>query len=213
MEIGPYDFEFALRLVISFFVGMAIGGEREYHTKAAGLRTIIMICLGSTIFTEMSMLIDPNSTDRIASTIVTGVGFLGAGVIFKDGLTVSGLTTASTIWIAAALGMAIGMGEYIVTGVALVIVLLSLTFLEQVTFHIERLHQVRNYKIGIVPEPLVTEELDGYLKKSTIKHRRVRDLKNEDSNLLAYDISGRWEHLEEFNAFLKNNPKVLWYEY
>ncbi|MEJ0056461.1 MAG: MgtC/SapB family protein [Bacteroidota bacterium] len=64
--------------------------EREYRSKAAGLRTMIMICLGSTIFTELSMAMSPGTPDRIASTIVTGVGFLGAGVIFKDGLPLPG---------------------------------------------------------------------------------------------------------------------------
>jgi putative Mg2+ transporter-C (MgtC) family protein len=91
------DEEFAWRILISFLIGTAIGFEREYRSKAAGLRTMIMICLGSTMFTELSMIISPSSPDRIASTILTGIGFLGAGVIFKDGLNVTGLTTATTI--------------------------------------------------------------------------------------------------------------------
>src|SRR5690606_26545167 len=106
------DNEFAFRLLMSFTIGTLIGLEREYRSKAAGLRTMIMICVGSTIFTEISISMDVS--DRIISNIVTGIGFLGAGVIFKDGLTVTGLTTASTIWICAALGIAIGVGEYFV---------------------------------------------------------------------------------------------------
>ena len=105
MEI---HFETALQLLISFVIGAAIGLEREYRSKAAGLRTMIMICFGSTIFTEISISLGASSPDRIASTIITGIGFLGAGVIFKDGLTINGITTATTIWIAAALGMAVG---------------------------------------------------------------------------------------------------------
>src|SRR5688572_9403802 len=106
------DYEAGIRLVVSFLIGTIIGFEREYHSKAAGLRTMIMICLGSTIFTELSLSIGLTSPDRIASNIITGIGFLGAGVIFKDGLTISGITTATTIWICAALGMAVGAGEY-----------------------------------------------------------------------------------------------------
>ena len=82
------DVELGIRLILSFVIGTAIGLEREYRSKAAGLRTMIMICLGSTIFTELSISMGGSSPDRIASTIVTGVGFLGAGVIFKDGITI-----------------------------------------------------------------------------------------------------------------------------
>jgi len=106
------DFEILYRLLISFGIGTAIGLEREYRSKAAGLRTMIMICLGSTIFTQLSISLGGSNPDRIAASIVSGIGFLGAGVIFKDGLSVSGITTATTIWITAALGMAVGVGEY-----------------------------------------------------------------------------------------------------
>ena len=106
-----FQSETALQLLFSFIIGTAIGIEREYRSKAAGLRTMIMICLGSTIFTELSMVIGNGSEDRIASNIITGIGFLGAGVIFKDGLSISGITTATTIWITAALGMAVGAGQ------------------------------------------------------------------------------------------------------
>ena len=102
MNLNP-DMEIAVRLLISFGIGAAIGLEREYRSKAAGLRTMIMICLGSTIFTEISIHLGGSNPDRVAASIVSGVGFLGAGVIFKDGLTVTGITTATTIWISAAL--------------------------------------------------------------------------------------------------------------
>jgi len=82
-----FDFEIAVQLLISFAIGTAIGWEREYRSKAAGLRTMIMICLGSTVFTEISIHLGAENPDRIASNIVTGIGFLGGGVIFKDGLT------------------------------------------------------------------------------------------------------------------------------
>ena len=137
------DEELAWRLLISFCIGTAIGFEREYRSKAAGLRTMIMICLGSTIFTELSILISPSSPDRIASTIVTGIGFLGAGVIFKDGLTVSGITTATTIWITAAMGMAVGMGQYFIAIFGLAGVLIVLAVFEKFQYLVEQLHQTR----------------------------------------------------------------------
>lgn len=207
------NYEFALRILISFIVGSAIGFEREYRSKAAGLRTIIMICLGSTIFTIVSLIIDPDSKDRIASTIVTGVGFLGAGVIFKDGLSVTGLTTASTIWIASALGMAIGMGQYFVAFVSSIIVLVILTLLEKMQLWIEAVHQVRSYKINIQRMDNFIVTLEGELKKRKINFRKKRDLKEQDSYLLIYDISGTEKKLDSFNDFLKSNDDVEWFQY
>ena len=124
------EYETVIQLLLSFFIGTAIGIEREYRSKAAGLRTMIMICLGSTIFTEISISIGASSPDRIASNIITGIGFLGAGVIFKDNLTISGITTATTIWISAALGMAVGAGEYFIALAGSVVVLIVLTVFE-----------------------------------------------------------------------------------
>jgi putative Mg2+ transporter-C (MgtC) family protein len=207
------NYEFALRILISFIIGSVIGFEREYRSKAAGLRTILMICMGSTIFTIISPLIDSDSKDRIASTIVTGVGFLGAGVIFKDGLSVTGLTTASTIWIAAALGMAIGMGEYFVAFVSSAVVLIILTLLEKIQQWIEQAHQVRSYKINTQRMDNFIGTLEGELKNRKIHFRKKRDMKEHDSYLLIYDISGNEKKLDRFNDYLKNNQDVEWFQY
>lgn len=104
-----------LKAVTSLIVGMMLGAERELKDKAAGFRTITLICLGSTLFTLLSYKLGMGESEdatRIASYVVSGIGFLGAGVIFKDGFTINGLTTASIIWIAAAIGMSIGFGQF-----------------------------------------------------------------------------------------------------
>ena len=145
--VFSYDLETTIQLVISFFIGAIIGAEREYRTKTAGLRTMIMIALGSTIFTEVSIIIGQGSPDRIASNIVTGIGFLGAGVIFKDGLSISGITTATTIWITAALGMAVGAGQYYIACGGTIVVLVVLSVFEVFVNMINRSHQERGYKI------------------------------------------------------------------
>ncbi len=101
------------KLVLAVIVGGAIGAEREYRSKSAGFRTLTLICLGATIFTILSQFIGgAGNPDRIASNIVTGIGFVGAGVIFKETLhsKVNGITTAAMIWVTAALGMGIGAG-------------------------------------------------------------------------------------------------------
>src|SRR5688572_24585283 len=101
------------KALLALAAGIILGSEREFKDKAAGLKTITVICLGSALFALISYKVGiaDNETTRIASYIVSGVGFIGAGVIFKEGPNVSGLTTAGIIWVAAAVGTAIGFGE------------------------------------------------------------------------------------------------------
>src|ERR1041384_3799235 len=101
-----------IKLGMAVLVGGLIGSERELRVKAAGFRTIILITVGSALFTIFSISIDPDhNRTTIAGNIVQGIGFLGAGAIIREGGRVGGLTTAATIWLSAALGMGIGAGE------------------------------------------------------------------------------------------------------
>lgn len=104
------------KVLFSFVAGLLLGMERELKDKAAGVKTISIICLGATLFSIVSLRFDPDRATALAAYIVSGVGFLGAGVIFKDGVNISGLTTASIIWMAAALGTSIGFGEFYLAG-------------------------------------------------------------------------------------------------
>ena len=114
-------------MLVAILIGGLIGAEREFHDKAAGFRTITFICLGSTLFTILSLeLGGVRDPVRIAASIVTGIGFIGAGVILRDGGRIVGLTTASTIWIAAALGMGIGSGYFLLAGIATGLILIGL---------------------------------------------------------------------------------------
>lgn len=210
MEFEP---EIAFRLILSFLIGTVLGIEREFRSKAAGLRTMIVICLGSTIFTEISLSIGGASPDRIASTIITGIGFLGAGVIFKDGLTISGITTATTIWISAALGMAVGAGEYMIAVVSSVAVLIVLTLFEKLKMWIGEFHQVRIYKITLITNSTFIRLLTAEIDKLALRHRVERDMKNESEQILLFEISGRRKKLDQINDFLKNDPSVKAYDY
>ena len=120
-----------LRLVLAAALGGAIGLEREYRHKPAGLRTNMLIALGSALFSVMSVQLGSGagSPDRIAAQVVTGIGFLGAGAILRSGENIHGLTTAVTIWVNAAIGMAAGLGAYAVASVAAAITLVVLAFL------------------------------------------------------------------------------------
>ncbi|MFN8516663.1 MAG: MgtC/SapB family protein [Thermomicrobiales bacterium] len=129
--IQALQLELALRIAIGFLLGAVIGVERERWSKAAGLRTHMLVSGGSAIFTVVSAnLFDTigQSRDpaRVAAQIVTGIGFLGAGAIIRSGGSVSGLTTAATIWVAAGLGMLAGVGAYSLALVSVVFTLISL---------------------------------------------------------------------------------------
>jgi putative Mg2+ transporter-C (MgtC) family protein len=100
------------RIALAAVLGALIGLEREYRGYPAGVRTMALVCMGSALFAEMSR--HYAGDDRIASQIVSGIGFLGAGLIFREGLNVRGITTAATIWATAAVGVAIGIEAYIV---------------------------------------------------------------------------------------------------
>lgn len=190
-----------------------IGAEREFRSKQAGLKTMIMIGLGSTLFTILSIKIGLTSHDRIASNIVTGIGFLGAGVIFKEDNQVKGLTTACVIWIVAAIGMAIGAGymEQAV-GVTLVVLLALLTF-PFIENMVEQRFTKRVYRIVKKYENESLEKYEEYIKTSRLKlsrgkqqladgiisgtwvaigspknHKRFVDRMLQDKNIIAFDF-------------------------
>jgi putative Mg2+ transporter-C (MgtC) family protein len=122
--------DIALRLLLAAVLGAVIGFEREIHDHPAGMRTHLLVALGSAIFTVVSIygFGDPAVADpsRVAAQIVTGIGFLGAGAIIKYGTSVRGLTTAASLWATAAVGMAVGAGWWILAAVSSAIVVVSL---------------------------------------------------------------------------------------
>ena len=136
--------DLAFRMLIAALLGAAIGLEREIHEHPAGMRTHLLVALGSAIFTELSIYgfvgtttapIDPS---RVAAQVVSGIGFLGAGAILKYGTSIRGLTTAASLWTAAAIGMAAGAGEWVIAAVGTAIVIFSLWPLNRL---VERMHK------------------------------------------------------------------------
>jgi len=133
--------ELTLRLLLAAGLGAAIGFERELRKKPAGLRTNILIAVGAALFTTISIELGSHggaTPDRIAAQIVTGVGFLGAGAILHSGTSIVGMTTAATIWVNAAVGVAAGAGEYTMASVATAITLIVLALLGPLEAYFER---------------------------------------------------------------------------
>lgn len=116
-----HELEFLTRIAVCLVLGTTIGVERELRGKPAGISTNCFVIAGACLFTFISAQADPNSPARIAAQIVSGVGFLGAGMILKTaGDKITNLTTAASVWFAAAIGMSIGMGWYVVAAIAAV---------------------------------------------------------------------------------------------
>jgi putative Mg2+ transporter-C (MgtC) family protein len=122
----PIDDQLAIvgRLALAAALGALIGLERELRGYPAGVRTVALVALGSALFTDVSRLL--GGDDRVAAGIVTGIGFLGAGVIFREGYTVRGITTAAALWSAAAIGMAVARELFLVAGLGAVLVFILL---------------------------------------------------------------------------------------
>lgn len=174
------------RFLLVILVGGLIGAEREYRSRSAGLRTMILICLGSFLFTTFSIHISGSTNDRIASNIVTGIGFLGAGVIFRSDNRINGLTTAAVIWATAALGMGIAAGEYVVVLIATVIVLASLYLFTILETWLDRINKTHNYKIVSIYKPDLLGQYELLFKKYNLKYKRVKQTKSGEF------ISGSW---------------------
>ncbi|MDH5580965.1 MAG: MgtC/SapB family protein [Bdellovibrionales bacterium] len=127
-------FALGIQIITAFLLGGAIGIDRQKKLKPAGIKTNMLICIGSTLYTAVSLMMiektggmaDPN---RVAAQVVSGIGFLGAGAIMKGGLGIVGLTTAATIWVVAAVGVTIGMGYPVVAGIFTLTILIILKIL------------------------------------------------------------------------------------
>jgi putative Mg2+ transporter-C (MgtC) family protein len=138
-DLSPY-LEPAGRLLLAATLGAVLGTEREWHYRTAGLRTNTLIALGSAIYTLISIeMVSPGGDPtRIPSTVVNGIGFLGGGAILRTNASVRGLTTAATIWVNAAIGMAAGAGHYALAISSTVVALLVLTVLKRVEFRMDK---------------------------------------------------------------------------
>ncbi len=209
MDITIY-FEEAAQVSIAFVIGAVLGLEREFRSKPAGFRTMILISVGSCLYTILSKEAGAGaSSDRIASNIVTGIGFIGAGVIFKEGISVNGLTTAALIWITAALGMAIGYHNYPLAIVVSAIVVIALFVLEPVQRFINKLHRVKDYKIRTLElGKNFKPELEDFFRSHDLTFRCMKVLKENHDAVYVYRISSPDRNYDLVNQFLLAHADV-----
>jgi putative Mg2+ transporter-C (MgtC) family protein len=156
------DMSLTFRMILSVVLGGLIGLEREWSNHAAGLRTHILVCVGSTTIMLLSIygfndfIIEPNvriDPARLAAQVISGIGFLGAGAIMRTGATVSGLTTAASIWVVAAIGLSVGAGFYYVSILAAILVLFCLFVLNHWERYLLRKRRQKEYTLCVSSKP------------------------------------------------------------
>ena len=207
------DNEILIRFLLAAVWGGIVGLEREYRSKVAGFRTMIMISIGSCFFTMMSLLIGGSNPDRIASNIVTGIGFLGAGVIFRGESRVQGITTAASIWTVAAVGMGIGAGYYMASASASVLVLIVLAILPRIEQRINKISQYRTYKVQCSYTPTVKQEFGELLEHSKLKCVLMAEIKDDNRLTLTWQAHGHIRDHQMLVELLTSNDKVERFEY
>ena len=211
MEINFIQ-EDLLKLSMSLVTGAVIGAEREYNNKNAGFRTIILVTVGATLFTMLSSLIADGRDYHVVGNIVVGVGFLGAGSIFKEGTTVKGMTTAATIWISAAMGMSIGAGQYSIAISALAIVMIVLLGFIGLQGFIDQFNREKIYKITVPCMKLTLDEIQQFLKDCGLVGHCVYRHKIEENITLTIVVKGPEKKHVDLISILQTNPHVVEFE-
>jgi putative Mg2+ transporter-C (MgtC) family protein len=203
MVLQPEDL---LKLAMAILAGGLVGVEREYHDKAAGFRTYILISTGAALFTIMSFNLGQDI--RIATGIVSGVGFLGAGAILRDGNHISGITTAAGIWVTAAIGMGMGGGQYVTTGAATVFVLMILWLFPRISHRIKTLQDERTYTVTCDISAKQLAEMQGWIEKCDLTVKSFERQKAKDEMICIWDLAGKRACHTAFVKRLFDDPHV-----
>ena len=181
-------------ILLALVFGAIIGFEREWRDKSAGLRTLICISVGSATFTLLSYKIGGNDdATRIAANIVTGVGFLGAGVLLKEGTRITGLTTAALVWLTAAVGMACGSGNIVIALKVTFITVIVMWILPIFEHWVDLQSETRNYKLD--------------LKNKDYSDESLKELTKDLKLYFDFSILGKTENHVQVKVFAKGCEK------
>jgi putative Mg2+ transporter-C (MgtC) family protein len=213
--ITAFRLDLALKLVLAVLAGGAVGFERQIAGKPAGLRTNILICLGSALLMDLSMNLGTSfggarvgDPARLAAQVVTGIGFIGAGTIMQSRGAITGLTSAATIWVVAAIGLAIGAGFYVEalgTAALVMLVLAGLGHLEHKLLRARRtLSATIRTKPGVSLEWLKTQ-----LFSDGLTIAEVKSFDHEDDRVFEMLLSGPARQFEISRATMLDLPEVL----
>jgi putative Mg2+ transporter-C (MgtC) family protein len=198
------------RLLLAAALGGAIGVERAIHHKSAGIRTNMFICMGAAMFTILSQLIpDPGVGDktRIASNIVQGVGFLGAGAILHSKGSVSGLTTAATIWVVASIGMGAGAGHYLLATLATIVILIALNLLGYAEARFGLKAITVGYEVTGKSAPEILDELNEVLEQSHHFMHGVQIGRSENLSRVVFNLTCTLPEHRSLQSKLRMQPQ------
>lgn len=199
-------------ILISIIIGLFIGAEREYRNKSAGLRTFILISFGSCVFTILSLKIGIANPDRLAANVLTGIGFLGAGVIFKDDNKVAGITTATTIWATASLGMCVGSGNIGLGVLGTILVLFVLNYLYFLQDFIDNRHKIRDYQITII-SPKEINILTELFNNLSLKTEIISENYDKNAFTAVVRLTGNIKNHKALVLKLRNNSSIISYKF
>ncbi|MFN2570209.1 MAG: MgtC/SapB family protein [Gemmatimonadales bacterium] len=208
--IDVFRLELLLQLALATLLGGAIGLERELGGKPAGLRTNILICIGSTLYTQLSLSMVHGAPDatRVAGQIVTGVGFIGAGTILHARGAVVGLTSAATIWVVAAIGVALGAGHYPEALLSTLIVLVVLAGLGRVEIVVQRHTSSSRISVHARPDPSVLEELETVVRRTGLQIANVTSRQENVDLVVEFELRGAKRLHDQAVLALLHHDKV-----
>lgn len=205
---GALRADLLLQLVLATVLGGLIGLERELKGKPAGLRTNILICIGAATFTHLSVSLGHGDPGRIAAQVLTGVGFIGAGTILHTRGAVTGLTSAATIWVVSAIGMALGMGLYYEAVGTTVLVMAVLLGLSRVEVALGRYSGTSHFTIHAKPEPSPVEDLRTLVVRTGLDVVRC-DVRRENVDLVVeMEVRGARRHHQAALDAIVHHPSV-----
>ncbi len=206
------------KIILSIILGGLIGIEREFTHHSAGFRTHILVSVGSTLFmliTYINSLSLPSNitinldATRIAAGVITGIGFLGAGVIFKEGANVKGLTTAATIWVTAGVGLLVGIGSYTLAIIATILILFVLFSDYLIEERFFKFSEVMFLKITFKNIRNQVYKIEKILKGQSVKFFLIDFTKDNDILSLKYKIIIRKINREPISKLLLKDKNVL----
>lgn len=214
MEVTELVLSDILRVAFAMLAGGLIGLEREFRDKAAGFRTLIFISAGAALFTILSRnLATTSDPNRIAANIVTGIGFLGAGAILRDGMRITGLTTAATIWLTAAIGMAFGAGAFLFGAVVTVLALIVLWIFPAFEHAVDRIREEHIYEISVSDGMESVTRIESKMKDAGLKSTTRQHFKEGGGLQCRWVAHGKPVAHEKFIKYLLEEPSIKEFKY
>ena len=205
MEVIPFT-EMLLRLGLSVVLGGIIGTEREHNNQPAGLRTHMILVIGACLAMMLSINLGTAAgTDpaRLAAQVVSGIGFLGAGAILRFGFNVKGLTTATTLWTMAIVGLTVGMGYYLISIIATAVIMIVLSVLDLIERRFVRANILRTIVVEVPDNKGIAREIRSIVDQFAFQTISYSVQKSSENKLLQIEIYARFNNSEKLEDLIE----------